>query len=540
MLNLKATSTTLSAVVLLLLSASLPSCYAASPIGYVSELTHSVEVNRYGFMFVNDTLTFYNNQTSQVSVPEVTLTYPGIYYGRLLPYFVSDPGFHMSLYVDGNVTHIRLTPAREVLVDPRSTYNLTVSFSGVGLVFSNVAKLMYVNLALYPGVSLNSAKVSSKISIPADTIFTLMEGYNVTETVESRLYNRTYFNLPAGSYGFKNASLGLLGQSNMAVIMVPKAERTIEVDDDGSVWVIDMVQIKNVGRQNITSLRLSMLNPNLLRINVVKPIGPDEEVDLDMYKQLDLKNEVYYNETRSVTIKYPAPSNFTKMLNGRYAVNISAAPPIDGVVEEYVLKVSFPGEFASAQQPTVKVFKNANKYLREGFEVEYEPKLFWSASIAVPAALLVLIVLVSMLSYFQKGEEEEKKYAAEFYDAVADKLQVVSLTLELYEDRRLGRVAKQRFNVLKQEYVNRVSQTNTALAKASAALMKEDPEKRVRLEKILKLNRDLDQALKGVVSDYDRLQSGRIGREEFDRIKPESLKRVDDVRKEIEEELRMI
>ncbi|MGQ9781838.1 MAG: hypothetical protein ACUVQ8_06275 [Nitrososphaeria archaeon] len=542
MLDLRTASPILSTVLLLLLmvNASIPICHAVSPVGYVSQLNHSVRVNSYGFIFVNDTISFHNNYTSQVSIPEFTLTFPGQYYNRFFPYSISDSSFQVSSHLEGNLTRVRLTPAKEVVVDPGSTYNLTISFSGVDLMLSRIAQLVYVNLALYPGVSLNSAKVYSTISVPVDTVFTLMEGYNMTETLDSRLYNRTYVGVLAGTYRFQNASLGLLKQSTMAVILVPKAERTIKVDDDGSVWVIDMIQIKNIGKQNITSLKLLMLNPSLLRVKVIKPIGPEEDVDLNMLGQIDLKGEVRYNQTYSLKIKYPAPSGFIKTVNGRYSGNISSVPPIDGVVEEYIVRTEFSNGFASVQQPTYKVFNKANKYVVEGLIIEYEPKLFWSASTTIPLGLFTLIVLLGMLSYFQKGEEEEKKYAAEFFDVVGDKLQVVDSTLELYEDRRLGRVTKQRFNILKQEYVNRIGQTNGALAKAAGDFIKYDPEKKVRLEKILRLNRDLDQALRSIVADYDQLQAGRIGREEFDRRRPESFKRLDGLRKEIEEELRMI
>jgi hypothetical protein len=251
-----------------------------------------------------------------------------------------------------------------------------------------------------------------------------------------------------------------------------------------------------------------------------------------------LDKEVMFNETYTFTITYPAPKGMIRFVNGKYVGNITTFPPLDAIVNEYTIKADFSDGIAP-KQPSMKTFLNADRYTGGSFIIEYEPKLFWSSTTIVPIGLIVLIILLGAFSLFQREEGKEKEYSSEFFDTVQDKLQLVSSTLELYEERRTGQTIKQRFNVLKQEYLSRASQMNNSLVRITEDFAKENPERK-QPERVMRLNRDLDQALKAVVSDYDSLQSGKIGKDEFNKRRPESMKKLDSIRKEIEDEISTI
>jgi len=511
-------------------------CYASSSIGYCKQFSHSVEISEYGQFYINDIFAFNNNGTSQASIPEITLTYPSQYYNRIFLDWISDPNFQVSFSKEGNVTIIKLTPAKEVTINPGVDYNLSVTYSAQNLISPKTAQLSYVNLALYPGVSLDSSKLISSIYLPSGAAFTNLEGYQIINLPDRLIYNKNYNNTIAGAHRFQNLTLGIDPNSAIFIIDFPIAERTLQINDDGSILVSDTIQLTNLAKKNITSLNLAFLNPNLLNVKVVMPIGPEKSSDLGMSKQFFLDKEVKFNETYTFTIRYPAPAGMLKFVNGKYVGNVTTSPPLNAVVKEYILKASFSNGIAP-KQSYIKTFTNVDQYSKERFIIEYEPKLFWSATTIVPISLIVLIILLGAFALFQKEEGEEKKYSSEFFDTVQDKLQLISSTVELYEERRTGQMIKQRFNVSKQEYLNRTNQMNGLLVRITADFAKENPEKKPQLEKVMRLNRDIDQALKTVIGDYDSLQSGKIGKDEFDKRRSESIKKLDSIRKEIEDEI---
>jgi hypothetical protein len=452
---------------------------------------------------------------------------------------VSDPNFQVSFSNVGNLTIIKLAPTKDVTLNPGVEYNLSVTFSAQDLISSKSAQLFYANLALYPGVSLGGLQIVSKIYVPSGAAFTNITGYQNKSLADKLVYSRNYNNTVAWTYSYQNLTLGINPNSDILLIDVPKAERTLQVNDDGSILVSDTIQLKNLSQKNVTSLNLAFLNPNLLSVSVVMPIGPDTSSDLGGSKQFLLDKEVMFNETYTFTIKYLAPEGMIRFVNGKYVGNITTFPPLDAIVNEYTLKADFSDGIAP-KQPYMKTFLNADKYTGGSFIIEYEPKLFWSATTIVPIGLIVLIILLGAFSLFQKEEGEEKEYSSEFFDTVQDKLQLVSSTSELYEERRTGKTMKQRFNVLKQEYISRASQMNNSLVRITEDFAKERPERKPQLEKVMRLNRDLDQALKAVVGDYDSLQSGKVGKDEFNKRRSESMKKLDSIRKEIEDEISTI
>jgi hypothetical protein len=514
-------------------------CHALSSIDYYSQLSHSIEINNYGQLYINDTFTLENNGTSQVLIPEIAMTYPGQYYNRMSVDSVSDPNFQVSFSNVSNLTIIRLAPTKDMTINPSVEYNLSVTFSAHDLISSESAKLFYAYLTLYPGVNLGGLKIVSKMYLPPGAAFTNLTGYqNTTNLADQMVYSRNYNNTVAGTYNYQNLTLGVDPTSNVLLIDVPQAERTLQVNDDGSILVSDTIQLKNLSQKNVTSLNLALLNPDLLSVSVVEPIGPDKSSNLGPNQQFLLDKELMFNETYTFTITYPAPEGMIRFVNGKYVGNITTFPPLDAIINEYTIKADFSDGIAP-KQPSMKTFLNADRYTGGSLIIEYEPQLFWSTTTIVPIGLIVLIIILGAFSLFQREEGKEKEYSSEFFDTVQDKLQLVSSTLELYEERRTGQTIKQRFNVLKQEYLSRASQMNNSLLRITEDLEKENPERK-QLERVIRLNRDLDQALKVVVSDYDGLQSGKIGKDEFNKRRSESIKKLDSIRKEIEEEISTI
>jgi hypothetical protein len=526
-------------IFMLTINLNLIPCYASSSIGYCKQFSHSVEIGEYGQFYINDILTFNNNGSSQALIPEITLTYPSQYYNRMFLDSVSDPSFQVSVSKKENVTIVKLTPVKDVLINPGVDYNLSISCVAQNLISPNTAQLYSVNLVLYPGVSLSTSKLISSLYIPAGASFINLEGYQKIDLTDRLLYYKNYNNTLAGTQRFQNLTLGIDPNSAIFLIDVPKAERTLQINDDGSILVSDTIQLKNLAKKNITSLVLALLNPNILNVEVVMPIGPEKSSDLGSSKQFFLDKEVKFNETYTFTIRYPAPAGMLKFVNEKYLGNITTSPPLNAIVNEYILKAVFSDGIEPKQSYT-NTFTNAHQYSKTRFIIEYEPKLFWSATTIMPISLIVLIILLCAFALFQKEEGEEKKYSSEFFDVIQGKLQLVSLTVELYEERRTGRTVKQKFNMSKQEYLNRTSQMNSSLARIAGDFTKEKPEKKPQFEKVMRLNRDIDQALKAVIGEYDSLQAGKIGKDEFDKRRSESIRKLDSIRKEIGDEISTI
>lgn len=522
---------------LLAFSVSFVPSNALSTISSINTVYHTLEVSDFGLLLVNETLTITNNLPSQAAIPEVKLYYPQQYYGNIFLNLISDTRFHGSFAKEGNLTVLSLTPLEEVSLNQGESYSLNVLLSVEGCVHFKESSSVGVNLVLYPGISLQSKAIESTIYTPFATSFQSLEGYELKETPLKTIYSKRFENVTTGSYNFMNATLNLPPASDMIVVEVPRAERTVKVESDGSVSIIDSLEIRNIDNKSITSIKLDLLNPNVIKVKLIMPIGPDEEVYLGVFKQFTPKAPIEYNRSYTFKMEYPAPADLVKFYNGRYVVNITASPPINTLVKEYVIRVELSEGVNLLSEVDKELFVNSSPFVKGRFVVEYEPKLFWSSSTSVPVALMILILLLGVFSYFQKGETEEKKFSSEFYNMVQDKLQLVNSTIDLYEERRLGRVPKQKFNILKQEYVARAGSLNNSLVRTAGELTKESPEKAARVEKVLNLNRELDQALKALVNDYDLLQAGRINNDMFQKRRSSSAKKIDSIRKDIEDEI---
>ncbi|MEM3403817.1 MAG: hypothetical protein QXJ17_04730 [Nitrososphaeria archaeon] len=510
---------------------------ALSTISSINTVRHTLEVSDFGLLLINETLVITNDLPSLASVPEIKLYYPSQYYDKMFLNLISDTRFNWSFANGGNLTTLSLKPTEEISLNPGENYSLNILLSVEGCTYFKESSLVEVNLVLYPGISLPSKVVESALYTPFATSFQSLEGYELKETPLKTVYSKRFENVTAESYKFMNAKLNLPLTSDMIIVEVPKAERIIKVENDGSISVIDTLQIRNVSNKSVTSIKLDLLNPNAFKAMLLIPIGQEEEVDLGLFKQFTPKAPIEHNHSCTFTIKYSAPADIIKFLNGRYILNVTTSPSISTLVKEYIIRVEPSEGIRLLSKVDKKLFTNASPFVKDNFIVEYEPKLFWSSSTSVPLALMILILLLGAFSYFQKGEEEEKKFYKEFYNLVQDKIQLASSTLDLYEERRLGKVPKQRFNILKQEYVTRTGSLNSTLVKTAGELVKESPDKAAKVEKILNLNRELDQALKALVNNYDLLQTRRISDEVFLKRRSDSAKKLDSIRREIEGEV---
>jgi len=507
----------------------------------VKEFVHTVEVNEYGLTTLTCTISFYNNLSSNTIVPSIKIGYPKEFYEKMVVAEVSDRRFNPSLSVEGNLTVASLAPEGNVEVASGSEYNLTVKFLVKNLFSFPSSNVIQLILPVYPSLNFDSRAVLSNIIVPYGvTLSTSLENFTYTMLATKNIYTRTFENVKAGDYLFKNVSAELMSGTNLYLLEVPRAVRTLQFYDDGSIWVTEELQLKNLGKTNITTLSLNILNDRILSVKLVQAVGPEVDYDLGLYRQFTLPHPLNYNETYTLKIRYPAPSNLTKLSGNNYIVNITAKPPLNVLVKEYVLEAKFSQGFIPLSGEQAKVFENSSPLSQERFVVEYTPKLYWSASTYIPTALLIIALFAFLTPFLQSEAGEERRYALDLRENVKSKLKLVESTIELYEGRLEGRIPKQRFNILKQEYLSSLTKVNSSVANASTEALRNEPQKKPVIDKISSANREIDTLLKQLTSYYDQLNIGKIDRKEFEKRRSDAIKRINMLKQEIESELEKI
>lgn len=501
----------------------------------VKEFVHTVEVKDYGLTVLTDTVSFYNSMSSKAAIPSMVIKYPKEFYDKMVIAEVSDNRFSPSISLEENFTVVNFVPKDVVQMDPGAGYNFTVKFLLKNFFSFKSSNTIQFILPIYPSLNLDSNAILSNIMLPYGVVLpTSLENFTYTALATKNIYARSFENVKAGAYFFKNVSAEIMSGANIYLLEVPKAVRTLQFNDDGSIWVMEQIQLKNLGKTNITTISLNILNDRILSVKLVHDIGPESDYDLGLYRQFTLPHQLNTNETYTLKIRYPAPSNFTKFSGGNYVVNITATPPIDTLVKEYVVEAKFSQGFAIVSGEQSKVFENANPYSKENFFIEYTPKLYWSTPTYIPAILFILLLFAFLTPFIQKEAGEEKKYAIELKDHLKGKLKLVESTIELYENRLKGQIPRQRFNVLKQEYLTSLTRINSSIANSSAETLKNEPQKKPTVDKILAMSREVETLLKQLTTYYDQLNVGKIDGREFEKRRSDTIKRINSIKQELE------
>ncbi|MEM2951029.1 MAG: hypothetical protein QXV52_08035, partial [Nitrososphaeria archaeon] len=288
------------------------------------------------------------------------------------------------------------------------------------------------------------------------------------------------------------------------------------------------------------TLSLNILNDRILSVKLVHDIGPETDYDLGLYRQFTLPQQLNQNETYTLKIRYPAPSNMTKFTGNSYVLNITTSPPLDTLVGEYVIRVQPSQGIDLISREQVKVIENANPFSLQSFVIEYIPKLYWSSSTYIPVSLLILVIFASITPLLQREAEEEKRYAVDLKAHVRGKLKLIESIIELYEGRLKGQVPRHRFNVLKQEYFASSTKVNSSIANSISEAVRNNPKNKPLFDKISSINRDIDTLLKQLTSYYDQLSMGKIDSKEFEKRRSDTIKRINALKQEIESELENI
>jgi hypothetical protein len=104
----------------------------------------------------------------------------------------------------------------------------------------------------------------------------------------------------------------------------------------------------------------------------------------------------------------------------------------------------------------------------------------------------------------------------------------------LYENRLKGQIPRQRFNVLKQEYLTSLTRINSSIANSSAETLKNEPQKKPTVDKILAMSREVETLLKQLTTYYDQLNVGKIDGREFEKRRSDTIKRINSIKQELE------
>jgi len=509
---------------------------AQSTIEEISFFNHQMIVNDNGFILVNETIFIKNYFESNAVLPSISITYPKELYDKIIPQSISPSNFGFEIVLTENYTKLIIEPkGYEIL--PNNNLTISVKFY-LTKVFSRVSDLNFsASIPLVPALSLPSKQVNSSLSVPFFMIF-VSEHENFTEQMIKNRWTLlgTFLNVTEGFSITDNVMISNPVNVYFALLEFTEAKRELMLSSLGEIKVRDTITMVNYDNASISKLKPSLLTDDFKSVIVIPPLtNPFSNPLSDANKrQVDLGNSLERGEKYTITLEYPVKSSdFIKEKDGLFELSIPLRSPVDGVVYNYVVKVSLPeGSFIYSKTEETRI--NASP-LDGNQSVEFRFGLAWASKDIMPIASFIfitaLVVFVAVGKPFIKEELREiVSRTREYIESFEEKIIVTRELIDLYKKRQLDQIPKTEFKIAQRLLEERINKANAKINELRQKLISLQPSLQKTLSEIGELHHEYDRAFRELVNLYDQLFIKKIKAEAFDRLLPIHQRRVDDAK----------
>jgi hypothetical protein len=240
-------------------------------------------------------------------------------------------------------------------------------------------------------------------------------------------------------------------------------------------------------------------------------------------------------ENYSFTLVYDVPSNLVRVSGGAVGVTIPHTPPVDGVVNDYVIQSSLPTGVVATDSSTPVRILDATPIGGRATTTSYHYSLSvaWGAGQVVPiASLLFAVVFIGLIAYRQspsetEPEEEKESGGTKLQDvtkAFEDKLALVARTLERLASAPPGTMGKSEFDKIRSELdglrgraLQRLNELRQAAGPGSYSDL---------LTQIYEAAREEDRAERDLINLYEQYYTKRMREETFQKLLPSYRRRL--------------
>lgn len=519
-------------------------------------LNNIFDLNRYGFVLVNTTLTITNTQGKEMQLPDtLELSYSGDIYNHLAGFTVI--GVNKNLVEVSKVENYTLYKIKLGGKLKQNEERKITLIQSLKLYVRPTGKLdkFEMNITTIPGVNLNLSKVESSFIIPKKLV---VEGIPIEFKRMSEgnreVLKATYENISSRLPQVYNLTVQANPPSSeLYVIKVSKAVREIEVGENGEVFVHEKLSLTNLGTTVLSKIRLNYLVKDLASI-IVEPTGDPPErnsfeailiegmIELSSGDFLD--KSIERNEIFALHIKYKA-NELVSTDNGIVKLKIPNKLPIDTIIDNYVLKLKLPKGFVAIDYEPL-IIKNASKVNElEKEEIVYSYKISpaWAAEDAFPIATFIFLACFAFIYAFRfRGEEEKKveKVIIELSRAYEDKVETTNSVILDLIGREFEGVSRRKLNEVRRRVEEIRSSTSAKITELSLSKLRASDEVRKLVSLVTTADKDFDKAVRDLIHLFDMYLSKRVKQDVVQKLLKEQRKRLQNISSNFLERLRLL
>jgi hypothetical protein len=503
-------------------------------------------INGFGFVVLNETITFSNTGSSSLQIPSVQVGIPDSVASHSSGFVLSskDP-YSQASSDNGSVTTFTITSGTPTLAaGSSSSVSLKSYLPGILNVTAGASGNLSALILLTPSFSQKVTTLDTEVSIPlGGAISGLPIAFQPIPTPTSDLYAVTTSNTTA-SIQTQEVSFNTTGitQAVWQPVKVYSVLRTIIPGANGVPQVEDLVSLRNLASYAITDLPVTLLTSGVTNVTIVPSSTPptinptvvtltDGALDIG---DPPFESQIQAGDNFTFAMVYSLPKSDISTSGDTVSVAIPYGLPIQAIVQNYTVTLELPTGMHPVGAAS-KVVTNATEIVPGTITLQYTISPGWAAGQAVPAAALLFAAAFIVLA-FQRSEtasqEEEDEEDEELSDRLADLIKALEEKISIFQQFQTDMAQKAQGTVTRNDFIKirneldalKLRSTNRLNAVRQAA---ESQRYRELLNQLQEAEREEDRAAKDLLNLYDQYQSKRMREETFKRLLPNYKKRVD-------------
>lgn len=508
-------------------------------------------IGRYGYAVINETVTFRNNLSFAVPIPDVQLGFTSNITSLIGQYNVTGSGYTVAVSHGGNQSVYVVSAGGKTLAPAESsTFSLKALLP---YIVEQSGQSLKIAVMTRPFINLKFNTMNMIVRMPPSTqLASSPPGFKESYTGLNVTYYSSLSKAGPVTAMSEMASVQSNSQMDFHPLRVYSASRVVSISSGGIPVVEDSLTFKNEGITALSILVVNALTSPNAPVTVVPSAEPPllNPVTLTMNNYgIDLTSSALQSPVQpganfSVSYTYALSPKYYTVSGADVSVDIPLSPPIQATVGKYTVAMRIPeGVKPIVSAPTS--LSNVNIFSTGNVRFEYALSIGWALDRSIPVASLLFVVsFVSLLAAKQRGadegEEEEREETAP---------EIVSLMIKAFEEKTglingfFDEIVAADPNTLNKAFFDDMRQRlDTFRGKAIQRLNEAKQRSTTKtfadlLNSIHDTEREVDRAARDILNLYEQYYTRRMRKDVFDRLLPNYRKRLDKSLNRLSDEL---
>ena len=499
-------------------------------------MKRDITLNSYGYLLLQDTITFINNSTSTLHLPISTFIYPTAAIDLQVQQPLSEDLVKVERLV--NLTSLKLSTDFTIL--PSSNFTVTIK-AMLGELIEPTSEHKYwlmVPLPSSPDTPLAEAVVT--ISFPQDVSLVSAPEEFKESGEGSNVWSAELKNIQPSTEP-RTANLLLNGTDySLTVLKVEREKRVVKIISPTEVIVFDTLTLVNKGNGTLSHLKIveGLSSVTLFRGDI--PLRDQKVIpiiggSLDLYSLI--KDNLKAGEKITFTISYPLTKSAAS--DNTILLRISQKPLIDALVKEYHLSIDVP-KGCKVEGSTLLDLSYSSPISEKEISVAVRFGAAWASAYAFPAATVIFLASLIALSIYVLSRKEAKERPLpeliKLYENALSSQEAIAYELT---SERPDRLQLQKIDLFAQQIKEIRAKTSVRASQIRSKLTLDKRGEQL-LTEFTSLDKAYERTLSDLLATYRSYLSGKLKREAFQKAvsdKSSSLRKLASSIREILDEL---